>query len=398
MCPKVTKSSASIIGYSLPRFHNDPKAPYVDFTAFDPLSGSLKRKKYHIKARLSQKKRRERAAEIIAAITSQLRAGWSPWAENAVEAGIITIDTAIQRYEANIDKNCRRKTKLSYGSRVNILREYIKSLPHPPKYTYQIDRAFIIGFLDYVYLDRDNNARTRNNYLGWINSFCSFMVDRNMIDTNPAENIKKISESEKKRQPLTEDMIRSLVDFLSKEDPHYLLACMMQYYTLIRPSELCRLKIGDISVKKRSVFVSASISKNKRDGAVGIPDALLRLMLDLKVLDMPTDRYLFGSDFRPGCRNVSPDAFNKRWHKVRAALGWDDCYQFYSLKDSGIRDLANAAGVVTARDQARHTDISTTNKYLKGKVVDIPVSILSFRGSVGDSLESLNQSPDKTHL
>ena len=40
-------------------------------------------------------------------------------------------------------------------------------------------------------------------------------------------------------------------------------------------------------------------------------------------------------------------------------------YQFYSLKDSGIRDLANAEGIVVARDQARHTDVSVTNKYLK---------------------------------
>ena len=50
---------------------------------------------------------------------------------------------------------------------------------------------------------------------------------------------------------------------------------------------------------------------------------------------------------------------------MRAALRWDDCYQFYSLKDTGIRDLANAAGVVVARDQARHSDITTTNKYIQ---------------------------------
>lgn len=50
---------------------------------------------------------------------------------------------------------------------------------------------------------------------------------------------------------------------------------------------------------------------------------------------------------------------------MRKALHFPDSYQFYSLKDSGIRDLANAEGIVVARDQARHTDISVTNKYLK---------------------------------
>lgn len=50
---------------------------------------------------------------------------------------------------------------------------------------------------------------------------------------------------------------------------------------------------------------------------------------------------------------------------MRKTLKWDKCYQFYSLKDSGIRDLANAHGVVIARDQARHSDISTTNRYIQ---------------------------------
>ena len=38
---------------------------------------------------------------------------------------------------------------------------------------------------------------------------------------------------------------------------------------------------------------------------------------------------------------------------MRKALKWDTCYQFYSLKDSGIRDLANAHGVVVARDESQ---------------------------------------------
>lgn len=58
------------------------------------------------------------------------------------------------------------------------------------------------------------------------------------------------------------------------------------------------------------------------------------------------------------------DIFNKKWKKVREALGWPRCYKFYSLKDSGIRDLANAEGVVVARDQARHSDVAITNKYI----------------------------------
>lgn len=88
-------------------------------------------------------------------------------------------------------------------------------------------------------------------------------------------------------------------------------------------------------------------------------------MLDLGIFNYPNDFYLFGSKFKPSKEKYGAYQFNIRWKAMRKALNWDDCYQFYSLKDSGIRDLANAQGVVVARDQARHSDISTTNKYIQ---------------------------------
>ena len=98
---------------------------------------------------------------------------------------------------------------------------------------------------------------------------------------------------------------------------------------------------------------------------MGLNKTIIKLMLDLDVFKHPDSCYLFGSGFMPSEKRIDSDQFNKRWKVMRKALKWDDCYQFYSLKDSGIRDLANAQGVVVARDQARHSDITTTNKYIQ---------------------------------
>ena len=81
--------------------------------------------------------------------------------------------------------------------------------------------------------------------------------------------------------------------------------------------------------------------------------------------------YLFGKGLLPSEKKASSEVFRREWIKLRKELKWADCYQFYSLKDSGIRDIANSQGIVIARDQARHSDISTTNKYLTGR--DLPV-------------------------
>lgn len=384
MCPKKLSSSATLIGYSLPVYHESPTAPYVDIYCYDPVTDSMRRKKYHITPSLSKSRRKQRAAEMIAALSMKLRAGWSPWAELDGTNTLIPIDTACARYLSSVQKNGRCETVHNYSSRMSILREFIAGMPVPIKFTYQIDRAFVVSFLDYVYLDRGNGARTRNNYLGWISSFCSFLHDRGMIAENPAAGLKKIPTEEKKRQPLTPSMMRDLTEYLRQNDPYFLLAVLMQYFTLIRPSELSQLKINNIRVKEMSVFVPAAVSKNKRDGTVGIPSSLLELMLELKILEAPASYYLFGKNFKPGHAKIDSDSFNKRWHKVRDALGWDDCYQFYSLKDTGIRDIANSAGIVTARNQARHTDISTTNKYLQGKLGATPEEIISFDGDIGD--------------
>lgn len=92
-------------------------------------------------------------------------------------------------------------------------------------------------------------------------------------------------------------------------------------------------------------------------------------MIEQHVFDHPSNDYLFGYELKPGPRQIYVNRFRLEWKKLRNALGFPESYQFYSLKDSGIRDLANAEGIVIARDQARHSDISVTNRYLKSQNV-----------------------------
>ena len=84
----------------------------------------------------------------------------------------------------------------------------------------------------------------------------------------------------------------------------------------------------------------------------------------------------------PSQKQAQSRIFRDKFTKIREALGWSDSLQFYSLKDSGIRDLANSEGIVIARDQARHADVSTTNRYLKGEAMPVHEETKTFRGSL----------------
>lgn len=52
------------------------------------------------------------------------------------------------------------------------------------------------------------------------------------------------------------------------------------------------------------------------------------------------------------------------------------------LEGYRYRDLANAEGIVVARDQARHADISTTNKYLQGSSLTVHEETKHFIGGL----------------
>lgn len=372
---------SEVLGFTYPKLHTG-KSWYVDFFSLDPATGTMRRKKYMLDSIGKVTDRRKRAQEMIESLMKLLRSGWSPWVNVDDNRGYTLLEEALEKYEKSLEKLPKLKTRQSYSSRLNVLREYIKSRVIPPKYVYQFDTSFVSDFLDWLYLDRDVTGRTRNNYRGWCSALAAYFIEREYISTNPVVKIKVVPEDAKKRQPLTVEMLQSLRNYLKEKNPIFLLACMMEYYTMIRPEELSNLRIKDISLKEQSVFVAAEFSKNKRDGKVGLNDELIKLMLDIELFKWPGDCYIFGDKLRHCMKKSSSEIFRREWKKVRAALKWKDIYQFYSLKDSGIRDLANAKGIVIARDQARHTDVSTTNRYLQGRDMPVHDETKHFKGSL----------------
>lgn len=382
MCsaPRKNFSSRSeVLDFTYPKLHTG-KSWYVDFTAYDPAVGKMRRKKYMLDSIPKVTERRKRAAEIIEATLKKLRSGWSPWVNSTDSRGFTLLSEALEKYSASVERMEKEKSRQTYLSNLNVLNEYISTRMIPPRYVYQYDTAFVSDFLDWVFLDRECSARTRNNYRTWCSALACFFVERKYIDANPVSSIKALPESPKKRQPLTEDMLKRLNTYLSEHDPYFLLACRMEYYTFIRPTELSFIKIGDVRLKEQSVFVSHELSKNKRDGKVGLNATIIKQMIDLNIFSHADSDYLFGHDMRPNKSRASSEIFRRKWIKLRVALGWGDEYQFYSLKDSGIRDLANRRGIVIARDQARHTDITTTNKYLQGRDTPIHTETVHFTG------------------
>lgn len=362
-------SRENINDFTLPRLHKG-KEWYVSFTIYDPVSDRMRRKKYMLTRYKRKREREDMACVLITKIYNALLSGWNPFVESRPSRQYLDFDVVMDRYKDYVIASerkgaLRHKTAIDYLSRLNQFREYISASKIEIHHIHQFDRNLVVDFLDYLILDRDVTANTRNNYRTWLSVLSTWLVDRRYIDVSATQDVHAMRESVKYRDALTERDLKRLKDYTSKEMPYFYLACMIEYYTFIRPEEIRHIKIGHISVSEQTIYVPGDTSKNHKEQVVALNDSVIRLMIELHVFDHASEDYLFGRDLRPGPEQLYVNQLRLEWKRVRGVLGFPDSYQFYSLKDTGIRDLANSEGIVVARDQARHSDIGVTNRYLK---------------------------------
>lgn len=393
MLPKKNRNNfAEIEKYRLPVYNKKGKEKYVYFYVLDPdsvLEGNPKlrriRKKFNYIA--NKKDRDEAALRFRDEVSVKLKQGWNPLIQECGKKGFTPCNVVFERYELNMKKMLKDdvikpSTYNNYICRLNQLKEWNESLSGKMVYIYQFDRAYIESFLEHIYLDRDTTPKTRNNYLNWLSSVCNWMIGCGYLQSNPTDRIGKLREKDKFRKALSAADMRKLNEYLSKENRYYLLACLMHYYTLVRPNELTYIRINDIHVHDQTLFVSHTFSKNRKDAVVTVPARVIRMMIELDIFSYPGDFYLFGKHFKPSEEKADGRIFRDKWVKIRALLGFPEHYQFYSLKDTGITDAIDRVGLSVAKDQARHSSVATTNKYVRKEQMTAHPELKNFEGNL----------------
>ena len=378
---------SQIIAWKTPVFHQKSEC-YVSFQAYDPLSGRLKTKKImlgHIKGKTNQRKYAE---DLIKRLTEQLSSGWNPWIEAVQPLEYALWDDVISKYKDYLVKLCnehslREESYVDYSSRVHILEQWKAEKRIPLTYVYQWDRQTITKFLDYVFIERNNTITTRNNYLTWLKSFTSYLVERGYLSSNPTEGLGRIKNRHKKdRDVIPDDVMKQIRAYLYEKNKHYLLACEILHYLFVRPRELSFLKIGDFHLQTQTLTLHGAHTKNGNDATITLPSHVIRLMIDLNVFSYPSHYYLFSDRFSPGEARKSEKIFRDYWSRnLRKALGFSERYKFYSLKDTGITNMLKAnADVLSVRDQARHSSILITDIYTPKDIKEANKYIMNYKG------------------
>lgn len=383
------KAIDEIVGWKPPVFHQASEC-YVSVSAFDPARGQFRIKKFmlgHVKGKRQQKVYGE---ALIKRITEKLMQGWNPWIEIMQPMEYTSFDEVCEKYKEYLmkmlkERSMREETVASYTSRLKVLMDWKVKEKINLYYTYQFDKRIVGQFLDYVFVERNNTIRTRNNYLLWIKVFCKYLHERGYVPSDPSaafHNVNPKGHQGKNRDVIPDDILRELHEWLSEHNKHFLLACYVLHYCLVRPREMSFLKIRDFSIKRQTLHLHGDTTKNHNDAVITVPQQVLKLMIELKVFDSPGHYYLFGKGFSPGEERCSEKQFRDYWHHyVRKNLKLTDRYKFYSLKDTGITNMLRAnTDILTVRDQARHSSILITDIYTPKDIKAANEMLLNYHG------------------
>ncbi len=290
------------------------KETYVSLYAYDPALKKLRRKRYKLNHIKPAAERKRYGRDLCVRLNEQLRQGWNPFIDAESIKGYARFEDAvtdwIRRQERLMkDGVTREATYVEYASKVRNLLNYNSKLKIPITYIYQIDARFLNDFLDYIYIERGNTAKTYNNYIRVISVMCKFFLERGYLNNDPTAKIKSISKSrlpQKERNIISSSDLRKIYEYLSEHNKHYLLACYLEYYCFVRPKELSMLQVGDISYKNRVILIRREVAKNRKEQITTLPEVVIRMMLDLEIHSHPDSYYIFSDNFmqigRASCR------------------------------------------------------------------------------------------------
>ncbi len=303
---KTARNSAlnEILSYTYPKLSTGA-CWFISFYAFDPAKGKMKRKRIKINSVGTNSEKRRYAAQICHRLSAKLEAGWNPWVEAEADYCYKQFADALTHYRNHIAKLLddgvhRQTTTHCYMSFAGMLEKWNDRQKTPIRYVYQFDCTFCVRFLDYIYLERKNSPATRNNALAFLRSLSTFLVQHLYLKEKPTAGLQNIRKGiiQKQRTGIDTADMQRLHDWLQKNNRPFLLVCYFLHYMLIRPREIAKLRLQDICVAKQTIYIDASISKNKKSASVTIPAPILELMLDLEYFKAHTASYIFSEGFR----------------------------------------------------------------------------------------------------
>ncbi len=201
---------------------------------------------------------------------------------------------------------------------------------------------------------RGLSARSLQRSLSSIRSFLNYLLDEEIVETNPAENISAPKSTQLLPKALDTDLVKRLLDFKPKGDIEIRDKAMVEllYSSGLRLSELCSLNIDSISIKERSCRVVGKGNKT-RDLPVG--DKAIQSLRD----------WLLALFLNKNGKRISTRSVQLRLERLSKKRGLP-MVNPHMLRHSFASHILESSGDLRAvQEMLGHSDIGTTQIYTK---------------------------------
>ena len=360
------------VDFKPPKFHQAGPEWYVYYSVKNPDTGKFIRFRVKVN-RGTVRERKEAGRQIMEALTEKLLVGWTPFSDRTAPLSATPITSAMDAFYRVKSKELRRQSMNSYRSFLKVFREWLEENGASVATTVaSFDDQAARAYMDYLE-DKDAiSPRSFNNYLSFMCTLFSWMVEKGYACTNPFLKIKRKPARlmKKKRRLLTDAELETLFSFLGRENVQFRAVCALCLCCFMRPKEIALLRCSDIDLERQVIHVAADVAKNGNESFRTIPSAIVPM---LQQLDLSSPAlYLFGrhdgevGNFTPGTMPVSEKKFADFWKWcVRKECGFGLELQLYSLKDTGItRMLGEKVPISFVQQQADHQSVAMTAIYV----------------------------------
>ena len=338
----------------------------IEFHAFDPVSGGLKR---HVAKMNRLRDRYLRLADfkthcysIINSINAKLAGGWTPFGEYQNSRLFTPLNMVVADYLKEKEVELRPDTLRTYRSFCKGFLDWCDKTVKDCQIGL-FNRVLAVRFMDHCFTDRKLHGRSWNNQLKAARAFFSWAIEKCYAKENPFAAIRPKREDPKKRIMIPREYRHKIAEWCELNNPAFLVVCELVYTSLIRPKEVAMIKIEDIFLDKNYIFIKGENAKTHYARFSSLsPELVARISAMVK--GAAPSWYLIGDGYRPGPKRIADKRFTKDWITLRNALKLPQEMQLYSLRDTGINEmLKSGIDPLTVMQHADHHDLSMTTRY-----------------------------------
>lgn len=257
-------------------------------------------------------------------------------------------------------------------------------MEHPElKGVKSINRKLTITYLNSML--KTSSPRNRNNGRSSLSSIFTTLENNDIIDENFIKKINVLQTKPKRHKTFTPEQLQKLEAYMAKKDTILLLFVQFVAYNMLRPIEVCRLRVRDIDTKDRKLYVRA---KNKPVKIKIIPNILLDKIPDISTME--PDLFLFtpfGLGKPWGIKESDRRTyFTGRFKKVKNHFKLGEEYGLYGYRHTHItmvyREMSKKMTPMEVKSKLMlitgHTTLTALEKYLRDIDAELPKDYSSY--------------------